>query len=712
MNCRRYSLAIFVLLSALVSSLLGQQTTTSSAAAVPQLVNFSGTAIDAKGNVVSGIMGITLSLYKEQYEGAPLWTETQNVTADVKGNYTVQLGASKSGELPLELFSTGEAHWLGVRINGDEEQPRVLLLSVPYALKAADAQTLGGFPASAFALASAANPSSANPAHTSVKMKSATIASVGGTGTADYIPLWTSSTALGNSALYQLGTKVGLNTKTPATALDVTGKVNVSGGFDLGGKNFAFGSYSKFNAFLGFAGNATMTGTGDTATGFEVLLNNTTGSNNTASGFEALLFNTTGSENAAFGDDALQGNGSGSFNTGMGGHALQFNSTGTDNTGTGYQALYANSVGTDNTANGYHALYFNKASQNTAVGSQALYNNTSGSYSTTLGYQALFSNTTGVNNTASGYQALYSTTTAAFNTATGYQALYSNAAASANTAIGYQALFSNISGVASTAIGTDALYYNTGSSNTATGFEALYGNTTGDHNTAMGSDALQDNTTGNENTAVGEGALHDNTTGSNLTCVGYECSVSSASLSNATALGAHAVIGQSNSLVLGGTGQWGVRVGIGTAEPSNILTVGRGLGHPVSDSWETYSSRRWKTNIQTLPDALSKVERLRGVSYNLKDSGKHEIGVIAEEVGQVVPEVVSYEANGRDARGVDYSRLTALLIEAVKEQHKEISALRAQLRKRDAEQVMLESRLGRLEQYHAHTLLASARPNR
>jgi Chaperone of endosialidase len=42
--------------------------------------------------------------------------------------------------------------------------------------------------------------------------------------------------------------------------------------------------------------------------------------------------------------------------------------------------------------------------------------------------------------------------------------------------------------------------------------------------------------------------------------------------------------------------------------------------------------------MKTLQDAPSKVERLRGVSYDLKDSGKREIGLIAEEVGQVVPE--------------------------------------------------------------------------
>ena len=70
---------------------------------------------------------------------------------------------------------------------------------------------------------------------------------------------------------------------------------------------------------------------------------------------------------------------------------------------------------------------------------------------------------------------------------------------------------------------------------------------------------------------------------------------------------------------------------------------------------------------------------MRGVSYDLKDSGKHEIGVIAEEVGAVVPEVVSYEKNGKDAAGVDYARLTALLIEATKEQQKLIQQQQDQI---------------------------------
>ena len=84
----------------------------------------------------------------------PLWTETQNnVQLDPTGHYSVQLGITKPNGVPTTLFTTGEARWLGVRIAEQVEQPRVLLLSVPYALKAGDAATIGGLPPSAFVLA-------------------------------------------------------------------------------------------------------------------------------------------------------------------------------------------------------------------------------------------------------------------------------------------------------------------------------------------------------------------------------------------------------------------------------------------------------------------------------------------------------------------------------------------------------------------------------
>ena len=153
MKSRKFRLSMFLAISMFCSLVAAQQGATTSSATVPRLVNFSGKTADAQGKPISGIAGVTLAFYKDQYEGAPLWLETQNVHADTKGNYTVQLGASKPDGLPLDLFTSGEARWLGVTVNGGQEQARVLLLSVPYALKALDAETLGGRPAAAFMVA-------------------------------------------------------------------------------------------------------------------------------------------------------------------------------------------------------------------------------------------------------------------------------------------------------------------------------------------------------------------------------------------------------------------------------------------------------------------------------------------------------------------------------------------------------------------------------
>jgi len=202
---------------------------------VPRLVNYAGVAKDENGKAMKGVIGATFAVYAEQEGGSPLWMETQNINAGANGTFAVQLGATKPDGLPVDLFSAGQARWLGVSYNGAEEQPRVALLSVPYALKAGDAQTLGGLPASAFALAA---PSSSSPSATAATSASADAAlppagSVTGSGTLDFIPLWTSTSAIGNSALFQSGTgstaKVGINTTTPAATLDVKGAGTVRG---------------------------------------------------------------------------------------------------------------------------------------------------------------------------------------------------------------------------------------------------------------------------------------------------------------------------------------------------------------------------------------------------------------------------------------------------------------------------------------------------
>lgn len=142
----RIVVGLTILLTLMSTLSLGQATppsadtyvsrTATASSVVPSLVKLSGAVRDGQGKPLNGIVGITFALYKDQQGGAPLWQETQNVTLDASGRYTVQLGSTLPGGLPLDVFISGEARWLGVQAEGQVEQPHVLLLSVPYALKA------------------------------------------------------------------------------------------------------------------------------------------------------------------------------------------------------------------------------------------------------------------------------------------------------------------------------------------------------------------------------------------------------------------------------------------------------------------------------------------------------------------------------------------------------------------------------------------------
>src|ERR1700730_2888311 len=125
------------------------------AVSVPRFIRVSGSVKDDTGKPMVGITGVTLAVYAEQQGGAALFLETQNVQLDASGRFTVLLGATKSQGLPVDIFDSGEARWVGIEPSGQAEQPRILLVSVPYALKAADAETLGGLPVTAFVLAGA-----------------------------------------------------------------------------------------------------------------------------------------------------------------------------------------------------------------------------------------------------------------------------------------------------------------------------------------------------------------------------------------------------------------------------------------------------------------------------------------------------------------------------------------------------------------------------
>jgi hypothetical protein len=676
-------------------------------------------------------LGITFSLYAEQEGGSPLWLETQNVQTDKNGNYSVMLGFTTSQGLPSSLFVSGQARWLGVRVQGQEEQPRVLLLSVPYALKAGDAQTLGGQPASAFLTASSSNAANGNGVINNA---------ISGSGTTDYVPLWLSKSKLGSSKIFQSASgDLGVGTTSPAANLDVngtsdirntltlfpngsaptlsvngtafqvsntgtvtfvsgqtfpgtatlganafTGNQTVNGNvsatgvvtgssYQIGSNLFAFGSFDNVNAFLGFAGSpaANQSATEDTAVGSQALWSDT-GGFNTAVGAQALMWNTTGTLNTASGAYALVYNVTGTLNTASGAYALQNNYSGEWNTATGEYALYLNTSGSYNTAAGAGALSYVTGSFNTGIGENA------GSTPFDSGVIS------GPNNTFIGANTALPSGSINGTPVSNATAIGANAEVAASNAM----VLGSINGVNGA----------TASVNVGIGTTAPASALDVESNAAAGiapilwlknQAAIQSGSTGN--------AVDLHFTPDSGGAVGTPNAYIRAQEDGNGSYGTSMQFGtvtygsgdSSERMRITSTGN----VGIGTTTPSNIFTIGQGLGAAVADGWSTYSSRRWKTNIHTLPDALSKVEQLRGVSYDLKSSGKHEIGVIAEEVGAVVPEVVSWDKNGKDAQGVDYSRLTALLIEATKEQQALINKQQQQIRKQQAQLAQLMSQV-------------------
>ena len=145
------------------------------------------------------------------------------------GAYSALLGAATEGGIPQGIFANGEARWLEVSYTSADgsvvTQPRVLLVSVPYALKAGDAQTLGGLPASAFvlntdAVASRVNDAGGLPGATINEVLPA--AAVSGTGTAGKITKWTDGAGtLADSIITEAGGKIGINAAAPAAPLQV-----------------------------------------------------------------------------------------------------------------------------------------------------------------------------------------------------------------------------------------------------------------------------------------------------------------------------------------------------------------------------------------------------------------------------------------------------------------------------------------------------------
>ena len=244
MNSR--TLALLAILPSIALPYAASQTeaptlAASALTAVPPLVPYSG---QVEGR--TGQASATFLIYKDQTGGEPLFTESQIVSLDPTGHYKVQLGAANPNGLPSDLFATGEARWLEVQIAGQPAEPRTLLASVPYALKAADAATLGGLPASAFALAGS-NTAVANVLPGGVSPDAVTTVTTTG-GTTNKVAKFSGANTIVNSILYDNGTEVGIGTTSPTATLTVDGTIALDGATTFNGA-----------AVLGATGTATST---------------------------------------------------------------------------------------------------------------------------------------------------------------------------------------------------------------------------------------------------------------------------------------------------------------------------------------------------------------------------------------------------------------------------------------------------------------------
>jgi len=498
--------------------------------AVPSLVPYSGTVGPESGKLLTGEANVTFQIFKDEAGGEALWSEIQAVALDATGHYTVQLGATSPNGLPSDLFATGEARWLEVQIAGQNIQPRVLIASVPYALKAGDATTLNGLPASAYALAGVktATAATALTTPTVISNADATVTTPG--GTTGYLPVFTGASTIADSILFATSTGIGVGDFPNSSAV-----------FDVNGKSIWRGLLN-----VARAGNATAAGGFDS---YPILLQGSVYNSSTKVADQPVFQlqveptnNNTATPGATF--NLLAGVTGGPVETG-----LYFNTNGTVHfapgqtfPGTGAGTITGVTAGTALTGGGTSGdvklnVDLTKIPElttaNTFTTSQTI---TGGD----LNLPATTSKTVGVLNIG------------------GVPYLHGFSKANDNVFVGDAGNFTT-----------------TGFDTASVGFGSLANLTSGFANTAIGSGTLLADTTGNENTAVGIDTLFSASTGGSNTAIGAFANVTSGGLNNTTEIGASATAGQSNTLILGNTdstaGQDFVNVGIGTETPISVL---------------------------------------------------------------------------------------------------------------------------------------------
>jgi hypothetical protein len=513
-----------------------------------------------------------------------------------------------------------------------------------------------------------------------------------------------------------------------AGTANTTGQYNQFAGWRAGFANTTGSS----NYFIGHsAGLANTTGYINHFTGFQAGQSNTTGNNNHFDGYAAGFSNTTAVENTFIGNQSGRSNTTGSSNHFVGFNAGYSNTTGGSNYFSGWKAGYSNTTGSNNHFEGYNPGYWNTTGHdNLFIGSGAGFNNTTGNENTFVGiagvdntlgnanvfvgYLAGVGNTGGSANTVLGYRAGYTNTpsnanvTGNFNTFIGYNAGPGTASQLTNaSAIGANALVSQSNSIVIGGAGADAVKVGIGTSTPGASIHIVSNGTpaSGDIHTETNSASDQSSmqfrrSQGTNATPTSvlatDGLGRINFAGHNGTAYVIASIIQSfAETSFNSSINSYLTLHTTQN----GTIAERVRItpdgrlGIGVTGPSQALhVVGNARITAVtsgtfstnlnltSDGTLTTSTSdvRKKKNIGTIDNALSKVMRLRGVSYHWidqSDSQQKSLGLIAQEAVQIVPEIV-FQNPTDGFLGVNYSQATGLFVEAIKEQQTQIDDLK------------------------------------
>jgi trimeric autotransporter adhesin len=452
------------------------------------------------------------------------------------------------------------------------------------------------------------------------------------------------------------------------------------GGFAVGGydatKNTEPSSYMSLtpeNYFIGdYTGTKINTGKFNSVFGYSAGQNLTDGNSNIFIGYKAGLTNTVGESNIFVGNSSGFSNLNGTSNIFLG------DFSGKSNTGGKF-----NSMGSNNIFLGQGSGYNNtEGGSNIFIGTAAGMKNVDGNLNIYIGYRSGL-NLQGVRNTFIGVSTGESSTEGDDNILIGNQTGQFSTTGSSNTMIGSLAGWN---------IGA-------GGNNTFVGRSAGSSIVDGNYNVIVGSSTFGDST-GNRNVKIGYLAGGSNGVEGSI-LIGFEAGMEEENsnrlyISN-TGTGPHdaLIYGEFDNKILG----FNANVGIGTTSTGYKLQVGdAGDGSEArANAWNLLSDVRLKTNFEEIIDPLRMVSSLRGFyfNWNVGTDKSRQLGLSAQDVEKVLPEIVS---KGNDGYlSVEYGKLTPVLVEAIKEQQKQISSQQQQIESTKLENQQLKSELNELK---------------